>query len=175
MSWHVAGIVVRGSSTEATAFMQGVLGDRDRVQDAVTFADAMEDGTQLMHASDDDWQILIDPYMFHPLDGNMSSDSILPAWLENLLKLHAMTGVAFLVEGTSATYGFAIYEMGARVRCWLIQDDQLLVNSGQPSTSEESIRTMFGNDIGEQFVLRIVDSLTLSWEAIGSLSFAVYE
>lgn len=174
MSWHTSGLILRRSNGDLTALLAAIVGGKRRIEDRQSWDEILEDGQHLAVATTGAWLVIIDPFLFLHL-GGPPANGIWPQALEQLFERHATSGFTFLLEGTSATYGFALYDSGSKTRCHLIQDDRVLVDDGEPTSAEVELHEEMTSADGEEFVLRLMERLTLPLGTLETLEFDVFE
>ncbi|MFO0941915.1 MAG: hypothetical protein U0930_14285 [Pirellulales bacterium] len=77
-----------------------------------------------------------------------------------------------MLEGSSDTAGFSWYQVGAKIREYLIQADEVIKDEGEPLDIEQ---LAFASGDAEQAILQIMTNLTLPFDKLESARFTLFD
>ena len=125
----------------------------------------------------DGWTIICDPQMFLDV-GDVESYDPSNMWLprfEQGLKTCSIGSKAlgFIMAGVSGTYGMTIHDNGELLRCRLIQENETVIDFGEPPSEE--IETFAEESDEEQRAFFIMEKFGLSFENLENIQFTLYE
>lgn len=178
MSWHTGGVAIQGVVAGDPASVVASLGF------AGSFSGQMVSGDVAGSSSLDGravgtvggWTFVWDPMMLMDDDSAGAFDSgIFPIAVEARLRQLSMGGrvFAFLTEGASSTHGYSVYADGRRIRTWLTQEYESVLDEGEPLEEEGAF---MDEEDGEQRVLGMLTAITrVTFNDIFETQFAVVE
>ena len=123
------------------------------------------------------WTIICDPQMFLDV-GDVESYEPSNMWLtrfEQGLKTCSIGSKAlgFIMSGVSGTYGMTIHDNGELLRCRLVQEDETVIDVGEPLPEE--IETFAEESDDEQRVFLLMEKFGLSFKNLEHTKFTLYE
>ena len=171
MTWHCGALILHKNSN-LPEFRKNLTDHYERIGKVGSLDEVLDEATNMALHESDKWLIVLDPMMFLEVPGE-PGHGIWPRWLEVLLLQSEADCFSFIMEGTSATYGYAVYERGNCVRLKLVQDNVLLQNEGGPiDVSDGSVEE---EALDEQSVLDAVQAYGFDMLKLKHAKFEVFE
>jgi hypothetical protein len=129
----------------------------------------------IAYANMDGCHVIFDPTLFFNLepDINKNNTGFVTNAIDSNISNSSINGVCFLLEGSSGTYGFTQYINGHVIRSILLQDDEIVYDEGSPLPYEQKLLDANDGDY-EQYILELVQTLSISFIKLQSQQFHVY-
>lgn len=122
------------------------------------------------------WTIICDSSMF--LDsGEIEYPAPNKMWLptfEKGLELCSIgsNALGFIMSGVSGTYGMTVHSNGEMIRCRLVQEDESIIDFGEPLPEEIEIFALESDE--EARVFHLMEKFGLSFDNLESIRFTLY-
>ena len=178
MSWHTSGIILRGDWHRSPAKLFGELGFAEpKWARSASFEEVTGvtlEGRAVGYVKG--WTIVWDAHMFFNLaePEAPSPDCLWSAPVDwGLTRLSQDSFVfSFILEGSSGTYGYSVYQGGHRIRTFLAQEDTVRIDSGDALQEETAV---FARETdGEARIFLLMERLAVSARDLEPMHFDVY-
>lgn len=171
MTWHCGALILQRNSN-VTEFRKHLTEHYNRIGEIVSLNEVLGETTNLAIHESDKWLVVLDPMMFLEVPGEPGY-GIWPQWLDDLLVRFEADCFSFIMEGTSATYGCAVYQRGNCVRLQLVQDNIVLRNQGGPINFGDS--SVADVALDEQSVIDAVHTYGFDMSQLENARFEIFE
>ena len=165
MSMHIAVVAIEGNHlaemSEVFEKCGYTIENSKRVPTAKQASNDMADGGKTAYFTNG-WTFIVDPELV--LNTN-------DAWLHYSKKWKARI-IGWLCEGTSATYGLALYESGKQRREVASVDGNVVVEKGKPLPEESKVDW---GEADEKTVLQLAERIGAKYEFPAKAEYTVFQ